>query len=166
MFLTNLHTKFSCPLWWQAGAGGKYCTSTCGKILLSFFISHHEHYNTQTITSAYCSNQHLVKSGCKIKLPQFWIQYCNPKDIRIKMEHSGFWSCFFSPLNAQNCFCSKIIVCPDYNDKSSWLTLSKMSLIFSALSFHIRSHFSICHNFQPFFQKIRVIQIRYSFCFV
>lgn len=97
-------------------------------------------------------NQHLVKSGCKIKLPQFWIQYCNPKDIRTKLEHSVFWGYFFPP-NGQNCFSSEITVCPDYNDKSSWMTLSEMSLMFSALFFHISSHFYICHNFQPFLQK-------------
>lgn len=28
-----------------------------------------------------------------------------------------------------------------------------MNLMFSALFFHIRSHFCICHNFQPFLQK-------------
>lgn len=111
-------------------------------------------------------NQHLVKSGCKIKLPQFWIQYCNPKDIKeSNWNILGFGVVFFL-LNGQNCFCSKIIVCPDYNDKSPWLTLSKMSLVFSDLSFHIKSHFYVCHNFQPFFQKIRIKQIRYYFCFV
>lgn len=45
------------------------------------------------------TNQHFyllfVKSGCKIKLPQFWIQYCNPKDVRTKLEHPVLWWIFF-----------------------------------------------------------------------
>lgn len=63
------HKKFSCLLWWQAGAGGEYCTQTSGKILLSFFISHHGHYNTQTITSAYCSTSILSNLAARLSFP-------------------------------------------------------------------------------------------------
>lgn len=60
---------------------------------------------------------------------------------------------FFSLKEKKNCFSFETTVCPDYKDKSSWMTLSEMNLMFSALFFHIRSHFCICHNFQPFLQK-------------
>lgn len=33
------------------------------------------------------------------------------------------------------------------------MTLTEMSLMFSALFIHVRSHFYIFHNFQPFLQK-------------
>lgn len=54
------------------------------QILTWGILSHNHHFCLPF-------KQHLVKSGCKIKFPRFRIQYCNPKDIRSKLEHSVFF---------------------------------------------------------------------------
>lgn len=150
--LTNLHTQVFLPTlvgswsrWWVLHPG-------FWKNLLIFLYFPPQALQRKNHHFCLLFNQHLVKSGCKIKLPQFRIQYCNPKDIRTKLEHSVFGGCFF-PLNGQNCFSSKITVYPDYNDKSSWLTLSEMSLMFSALFFHVRSHFYIATTLNLSFKR-------------